>query len=165
MREIDVNFYKYRVGPGGSETVDRRSVLSWTTIVEHSEYVLEPLRKDEEFVLYRRWQSDQPSSPSVLQLAPASARPAQETLRKIEHEYSLRDQLDSAWAVGPLALSDQPGQLTLVLEDPGGETLDRFLEGPMEMGRFLRFAVGIATALSGLHEKGLIHKDVKPESA
>src|SRR5207253_3597806 len=26
----------------------------------------------------------------------------------------------------------------------------------------LRFAVGIATALSGLHEKGLIHKDVKP---
>ena len=114
---------------GGSETVDRRSVLSWTTIVEHSEYVLEPLRKDEEFVLYRRWQSDQPSSPSVLQLAPASARPAQETLRKIEHEYSLRDQLDSAWAVGPLALSDQPGQLTLVLEDPGGETLGRWRWG------------------------------------
>ena len=52
--------------------------------------------------------------------------------------------------------------MTLVLEDPGGETLDRFLPGPMEMTRFLRFAVGIATALSGLHEKGLIHKDVKP---
>ena len=30
------------------------------------------------------------------------------------------------------------------------------------MTRFLRFAIGIATALSGLHEKGLIHKDVKP---
>jgi serine/threonine protein kinase len=49
-----------------------------------------------------------------------------------------------------------------VLEDPGGETLDRFPPGPMEMTRFLRFAIGIATALSGLHEKGLIHKDVKP---
>jgi serine/threonine protein kinase len=32
----------------------------------------------------------------------------------------------------------------------------------MEMTQFLRFSVGIATALSGLHEKGLIHKDVKP---
>jgi len=52
--------------------------------------------------------------------------------------------------------------MTLVLEDPGGETLDRFLPGPMELTRFLRFAVGIATALSGLHENGLIHKDVKP---
>src|SRR5271155_4566619 len=30
------------------------------------------------------------------------------------------------------------------------------------MTRFLRFAVGIATALGGFHEKGLIHKDVKP---
>ena len=30
------------------------------------------------------------------------------------------------------------------------------------MTRFLRFAVGIATALNGSHEKGLIHKDVNP---
>src|SRR6202047_5344205 len=52
--------------------------------------------------------------------------------------------------------------MTLVLEDTGGETLDRFLPGPMELTQFLRFAVGIATALSGLHEKGLIHKNVKP---
>jgi PAS domain S-box-containing protein len=52
--------------------------------------------------------------------------------------------------------------MTLVLEDPGGETLDRFLPGPMEMTQFLRFAVGSAAALSGLHEKELIHKDVKP---
>jgi len=30
------------------------------------------------------------------------------------------------------------------------------------MPRFLRFAVGIATALGGLHKRELIHKDVKP---
>ena len=130
--------------------------------MEVSQYVLEALRRDEEFVLYRGEHSNQPGSPSVLLLAPASTRPALETLRKIEHEYSLRDELDSAWAVRPLALSEQRGQMTLVLEDPGGETLDRFLPGPMEMTQFLRFAVGLATALSGLHERGLIHKDVKP---
>ena len=120
------------------------------------------IRRDEEFVLYRGEHSNQPGSPSVFLLAPASKQPALETIKKIEHEYSLRDELDSAWAVRSLALSEHRGQMTLVLEDPGGETLDRFLPGPMEMTRFLRFAVGIATALSGLHEKGLIHKDVKP---
>jgi serine/threonine protein kinase len=80
----------------------------------------------------------------------------------MEYEYSLRDELHSAWAVRSLALSEQRGQMTLVLEDPGGETLDRFGPGPIEIPRFLRFGIGIATSLSGLHDKGLIHKDVKP---
>src|SRR3984885_15799406 len=123
---------------------------------------LEAIRRDEEFVLYRGEHPDQSGSPSVLLLAPASMQPALGSIKKIEHEYSLRDELDSSWAVRPLALSDQPGQMTLVLEDPGGETLDRLLPGPMELTQFLRFAVGIATALGGLHEKGLIHKNVKP---
>src|SRR6202041_3175146 len=117
---------------------------------------------DEEIVLYRGAQSNHSGLPSILLLAPASMQPAPETLRKIEHEYSLRDELDSAWAVRSLALSEHREQMTLVLEDPGGKTLDRFLPGPMEMTRFLRFAVGTAAALSGLHEKELIHKDVKP---
>jgi len=130
--------------------------------VELSQYVLETLREDGEFVLSRGEHSNQPGSPSVFLLVPASMQPALETLKKIEYEYSLRDELDSAWAVRSVALSEHGGQMTLVLEDPGGETLDRFLPGPMEMTRFLRFAVGTAAALSGLHEKELIHKDVKP---
>jgi PAS domain S-box-containing protein len=124
--------------------------------VELSADVLELLRKDDEFLLYR----DKPSS--VLLLAPVSTRPALESLRKIEHEYSLKDELDPAWAVRPLALSQHRGQTTLVLEDPGGETLDRLLPGPLETTQFLRFAVGLATALGGLHKEELIHKDLKP---
>ena len=83
--------------------------------MELSQYVLEALHRDEEFVLYRGEPSNQPCSPSVLLLAPASMGPALETLRKIEHEYSLRDELDSAWAVRSLALSEHRGQMTLVL--------------------------------------------------
>jgi hypothetical protein len=109
-----------------------------------------PLGKDGEFVVYREERSNQTGSPSVLLLAPASSRPALETRRKIEHEFSLRDVLDSAWAVRPLSISQKDGQLTLVLEDPGGETLDRILPGPLEMTRLLRIAVGIATALIGV---------------
>ena len=130
--------------------------------MELSQQVLEALREDEEFVLYRGADSNQPDSASVLLLAPASTHPVLETLKKIDHEYSLRDELDSAWAVRPLALSQQRGQTMLVLEDPGGETLDRSLSGPMEITQFLRLAFGLATALGGLHKRELIHKDVKP---
>jgi serine/threonine protein kinase len=66
--------------------------------------------------------------------------------------------------VRPLALSERDGQTTLVFEDPGGETLDGFLSGPMQMTQFLGLAVDLATALGGLHERKLIHKDVKPSN-
>ena len=130
-------------------------------------FVVEPpnlviLSQDGEFVLYRGQTSLQPCAPTFLLLAPASARPAPETLKKIEHEHSLRDELDSAWAVRPVALSQQAGQMALELEDPGGETLDRLLSSPLEIRLFLRLAVSIAGALAGLHKRGLIHKDVKP---
>jgi serine/threonine protein kinase len=50
----------------------------------------------------------------------------------------------------------------LILEDPGGEPLDRLLGQSIELSRFLRFAVGLAVALGKLHQQGLIHKDIKP---
>src|SRR5215468_5633168 len=130
--------------------------------VDLAKYVLEPLRKDEEFVLYRGEPSERAGSLSLLLLAPASTRPALETLKKIGHEYSLRHELDSAWAVRPLAVSYQQGQTTLVLEDPGGKTLDQLLPGPMEITQFLRLAVSLTAAVTGLHKRNLIHKDVKP---
>jgi serine/threonine protein kinase len=33
---------------------------------------------------------------------------------------------------------------------------------PMEVGKFLHLAIGIAVALGKLHERGLVHKDIKP---
>jgi hypothetical protein len=82
-------------------------------------------------------------------------QPALAAQKKIEHEYSLRDELDSAWEVRSLAVSEERGQTTLVLEDRGVEALDRFLAAPMEMKQFLRFAVGLATPLGGLHKRGV----------
>ena len=126
-----------------------------------SECSLDRLRNDGEFILYRA-HPKQTELPSVLLLVPASIRPSLETLKKIDHEYSLRSELDSAWAVRPLELSERGGQIALVLEDPGGDTLDGFLSGAMEITQFLTCAVRLAAALGRLHERKLIHKDVKP---
>jgi serine/threonine protein kinase len=126
-----------------------------------SGYSFDRLRDDREFILYRA-RATRIEPPTVLLFAPASTRPSPETLKKIDHEVSLKSELDSAWAVRPLALSERGEQISLVLEDPGGETLDGFISDAMEMTQFLEFAVGLATAIGSLHERKLIHKDVKP---
>src|ERR1700744_1400445 len=128
-----------------------------------SEYVRECLREDEEFILYRaRPSATEPSS--VLLLTPASIHPQPESLKKIEHEYSLCRDFDPTWAVRPLALSQCYGQKALVLEDPGGEFLHRLVQGPMEIRQFLRIAIGLSTALGQLHSRSVIHKDLKPSN-
>src|SRR5580698_7470449 len=132
-------------------------------IVEMSEYVRECLRKDEEFVLYRaRASAAEPSS--VLLLTPASIHPRPESLKKIEHEYSLCHDFDPTWAVRPIALSECDGQKALVLEDPGGVFLHRLIQGPMEITQFFRIAIGLSTALGQLHSRSVIHKDLKPSN-
>ena len=43
----------------------------------------------------------------------------------LERELALRAELDSAWAVRPLALAQHQGRPALILEDQQGELLDR----------------------------------------
>src|SRR6266702_1205491 len=124
-----------------------------------SEYAGDTLRQDGEFLLRRGRRSN---APSVLEVMPATDHPAPETFRRLEREYALRADLDSAWAVRPLELSLRDGRPVLVLEDPGGEPLDRLLGAPLELRLFLRLAVRLAAALRELHARGIIHKDVKP---
>jgi PAS domain S-box-containing protein len=131
--------------------------------VEPSEYALEPLRQDDQFILYRG-RSAGADPTQILMLGPASAHPGPETLRRIDHEYSLRAELDMAWTAQPLAPSHYNGQPVLVLRDPGGDLLDRLFHGPIEIPRFLRIALGLATALKHVHHRQLIHKDIKPSN-
>ena len=96
-------------------------------IMEMSDYVRECLREDEEFVLYRA-RASTAEVPSVLLLTFASIYPRLESLKKIEHEYSLCHDFDKTWAVRPFALSECNGQKALVLEDPGGVFLHGLIQ-------------------------------------
>jgi serine/threonine protein kinase len=129
-------------------------------VIELSRYVFETLREDEQFVLDRGQRDGDLSA--ILVVAPVLEHLVPGILERLEHEYALRDELDSDWAARPLALAHHEGRRMLILEDPGGEPLDRLLGQPMELSRFLGFAVGLAAALGKLHQRGLIHKDIKP---
>ena len=130
-----------------------------------SGYVLEPLRESADFILYRcRQQHGNPST--VLAIALSAEQPSPQTLRRLEHEYSLAAELDPAWAVKPLALTRHEGRTILLFKDPGGEPLDRILERDhgqrLDLIRILRIAIGLAAAPGQVHRHGLIHKDIKP---
>ena len=124
---------------------------------------LQVLWEDGERVFCRGWRADGDGGRSaVLAVLPAAERPPPAILDRLAHEYELRDELDAAWAARPLALVREGGRTVLLLEDPGGEPLERLIGAPMEVGRFLRLAIGIAAALGKAHQRGLVHKDVKP---
>ena len=113
-----------------------------------SGYKLEPLNKGGELILYRGVHAT-PSDgrlPSVLVVAPVGEYASPATLARVEHEYSLAAELDPRWAVRPLALARHRGRTVLVLDDPGGEPLDRLLGKRMELSAFLRLAVKIGRA-------------------
>src|SRR6266478_7690997 len=132
-----------------------------------SEYVFELLRTDEELALHR----GRPGTPTasgcrpILFLRAVCEHPSPPTLKRLGHEYALAHELRSEWTARPVALTEHQGRTTLVLEDPGGEPLDGLLHAPMELGLFLRLAVGLVSALRELHAQGVIHKDVKPANA
>ena len=98
----------------------------------------------------------------VLAVLPAAEHPTPATIDLLAHEYGLRDDLDAAWAARPLELLREDGRSMLVLADPGGEPLERLVGALLEVGSFLRLAIGICAALRKLHQRGLIHKDIKP---
>ena len=131
--------------------------------IAYSDGSTQVLWEDGERVFRRGWRLDDDGNRlPVLLVGAAADHPSRSTLDRLEHEYELKDELDRAWAAPPLALIRDAGRTVLVLDHPGGEPLDRLLGEPMEVGRFLHLAIAITSALGKLHQRGLIHKDIKP---
>src|SRR6266851_2133694 len=99
---------------------------------------------------------------AVLAVLPAAEHPTPAALDRLAREYELKDELDGAWAVRPLKLVRERGRIMLVLEDTGSEPLHRLLGAPLEVRSFLSLAIAVAAALTQVHRRGLVHKDIKP---
>jgi PAS domain S-box-containing protein len=116
---------------------------------------------DGDRVFCKGWRDGADGNP-VLVVVPAAEHPTRDSLNRLTHEYALKDHLDDAWAVRPLQFVHERGRPMLVLTDPGGEPLERLLGSPGEIRKFLRLAVALSAAVGRLHQRGLVHKDIKP---
>src|SRR5258708_4230902 len=123
-------------------------------------YSFEQLREDGEIAVSRGRRSG--AGASVLMMAAASEYPSPSSISRIKHAYSLRDELDSSWAIRPLELLNPHGIPALMLDDPGGDFLDEVLRHSPSLEELLRLAIAITRALGSLHARQLIHRDVKP---
>ncbi len=123
---------------------------------QFSSYAFSPLREGD-IALYRGFGN---GLAPILLAAAEDASPG--SLKRLQHEYALKAELDADWAARPVALTRYNDRMTLVLEDPGGAPLDRLLGRALDISQFLRIAIPLAGALRRVHECGLIHKDVKP---
>src|SRR5437870_5307594 len=100
---------------------------------------------------------------------------------KILHEHHLEDaeyverfrrearavaQLSHPNIVTVIDRVEADGRQFIVFEYVDGENLKELLEreGPLPVAEALELALGIARALSFAHERGLVHRDVKPQN-
>ncbi|QYF93640.1 AAA family ATPase [Massilia sp. PAMC28688] len=121
--------------------------------------VTQRLRADGQFVLLRaRRLAD--GMPVLLLGAQHGCRDSRE---RIEREYALRGQLDPGFAAMPLALADSDCGHVLVLADSGASPLQIAPGAAMTARDFLPLALAITRALAQLHERDLVHKDLRPE--
>jgi predicted ATPase/GAF domain-containing protein/HPt (histidine-containing phosphotransfer) domain-containing protein len=123
--------------------------------------VTETLNESGELALYRGHHEDEQAS-SALMIGATVERPLPSSFLPLENEYALRDQLDIEFVVQPLTLLHSAGQSVLVLNDPGGEPLERSLGMPMDVRQFLHHAIQLTVILGRVHAKQLIHRDIKP---
>jgi PAS domain S-box-containing protein len=130
-------------------------------VIEHCSIAI--LWEDHDLAFGRTWRVNADGTQtSVLIVLSAGERPTAASLDRLLHEYRLKAELGSAWAVRPLDLLRQGDRTVLVLEDPGGEPLERLLGTPLQIDRFLPLAIGIASAVRHAHQQGLVHGDLKP---
>ena len=121
-----------------------------------SNYAFSPLRYGD----LRLYRGSGKGLPPILLVAAENSSLA--CLKRLEHEYALRAELDADWAAHPIELSRHRNRLALMLEDPGGTVLDQLLGQPLGITQFLRIGISLAWALRQVHARGLFHKDIKP---
>jgi predicted ATPase/signal transduction histidine kinase len=82
--------------------------------------------------------------------------------RKLEHEFEMRDWLDTVWALKPVAFIRTGDGPVLLYRDTGATFLDAIAQDRPSITRFLRIAIAAARALAKLHERDLLHCDLRP---
>lgn len=109
-----------------------------------------------------RLSTDDGGAPLLVRTHDLASSPAE--VARLEHEWSLRDVLDSSASLRPLSLVREGGSVSLVFADPGGALLADLVGAPWELPTALRVAIGLATALVRLHARGLAHGELGPAS-
>ncbi|WP_416397373.1 diguanylate cyclase [Allohahella sp. A8] len=124
------------------------------------------LYRSPQSVVYRGYYKDAPEdSPPVILKQLNVDFPTPEQLARFAHEFAQTQALQGPGVIGARELFRHENTMVMVLEDFGGESLDRHWSGiGVPLAEFLPLALSIVDALRSVHQKGLIHKDINPSN-
>ena len=113
-------------------------------------------------ILYRATRT-MDARPVILKVLNAEF-PSTEQVARLHREYRLTRELAMDGVIEVLGLERLGTSLAIVLEDFGGESLDRLHLGRLELPRFLGLALRLANILGHVHRRQIIHKDITPSN-
>ncbi|MFY0533810.1 serine/threonine protein kinase [Nannocystis pusilla] len=86
-------------------------------------------------------------------------------MRQLRREYVTLRELDVPGVVQVYSLESYGNGLALVMEDDGGVPLSDVIHGEaLQLRRALELGLALAETLARLHERAIIHKDIKPHN-
>ena len=123
----------------------------------------ETLYRGARCAVYRAHREDN-GSPVILKALRYEPAPDREVAR-FKREYELTHRLNLPGVIGCYELISGADRHIMVLEDFGGQSLDRLRTAyRIDLLTFLEIAYAASTALAALHERGIIHGNVSPSN-
>jgi len=127
-------------------------------------HVAEKVYEGKKVILYRG--SKIPDETPVLFKLLYEAYPAPCDIARLEHEYEINQKVTSNYIVKIHSMENFEKTPVLVMEDFGGQSLQRMLESQQKLSvlTFLQIALKLAEALIALYNNKIIHKDLTPNN-
>ncbi|WP_293128104.1 ATP-binding sensor histidine kinase [Microcoleus sp. bin38.metabat.b11b12b14.051] len=106
-------------------------------------------------------QSDE--QPVIIKILKAEF-PTLEQITRLRNEYKITQHLHVESIVKSYSLETYQNRLALILEDFGGNSVSQMISKKLDLTAFLNIGIQLASAINSLHQKGIIHKDIKPSN-
>lgn len=125
--------------------------------------IIEEIHSGVATVIYRAY--DQIEQRPIIFKVLKAEYPTLAEFTRLRHEYTIMQNLDREDIIKVYNLENYHNGLALILEDFGGQSLDRILSNRrLPLTQVLRIGIALADSLNYLHQIPIIHKDIKPSN-
>jgi serine/threonine protein kinase len=101
-----------------------------------------------------------------LKVIPKKLAGSEQFLKRLQREFNITSAIQHPNVVAGYELSEAHGHPFLAFEYVGGADLERLLveHGPLSVANAIEITKRIAEGLAYLHKKGVVHRNIKPQS-